>query len=463
MRMDSTRDELETWDREHVWHPFTPMQQYAAERPLIIERAEGCLLYDLDGRSYIDGVASLWCNVHGHRVPELDEAVREQLDRVAHSTLLGPSNLPAIALARKLVTLAPPGLNRVFFSDDGATAVEAALKIAFQYWRQRAQPRPGKTKFLTPMGAYHGDTVGSVSLGRSEPFHAGLAPLLFPTLRAPAPYCYRCPLGLERRSCQIDCIAALEDLVRRHHEELAAVVIEPLVQGAAGIIVAPEGYLKRAREVTREHDVLLIADEVAVGIGRTGTMFACEQEQVVPDILCVAKGLTGGYLPLAATLTTDAIFEAFLGRPEERKTFYHGHTYTGNPLGAAVALANLRLFETRGLLATLPAKIALLQSHLERMAALPHVGEVRQKGLMAGVELVADRSTKQPFPAAALMGRSVCTHARGLGALLRPLGDVVVIMPPLAIELPLLEELCSIVTRAITEVCGADGEGAVKS
>jgi adenosylmethionine-8-amino-7-oxononanoate aminotransferase len=450
--MEPNRADLEKWDREHVWHPFTPMQQYAAEQPLIIERAEGCLLYDLDGKAYIDGVSSLWCNVHGHRVPELDQAVRAQLDRVAHSTLLGLANVPSIELARKLVTLAPPGLNRVFFSDDGATAVEAALKMAFQYWRQRDDPRPGKTKFLTPMGAYHGDTVGSVSLGHSEPFHAGLTPLLFPTLRAPAPYCYHCPLGLERRSCHLDCIEALEDLVRRHHHELAAVVIEPLVQGAAGIIVAPEGYLRRAREVTRAHDVLLIADEVAVGVGRTGTMFACEQEQVAPDILCVAKGLTGGYLPLAATLTTDAIYNAFLGRPEERKTFYHGHTYTGNPLGAAVALANLRLFESRGLLAALPARIELLHRHLERIETLPHVGDVRQKGLMAGIELVADRTTKRPFPVAALMGRAVCRHARALGAVIRPLGDVVVIMPPLGIELGMLEELCEIVYQSIVEV-----------
>jgi adenosylmethionine-8-amino-7-oxononanoate aminotransferase len=459
--MYSSREDLEKWDREHVWHPFTPMQLYAAERPLIIERAEGCLLFDLDGRPYIDGVASLWCNVHGHRVPELDRAVRRQLGRVAHSTLLGVSNVPAIELARKLVTLAPPGLTRVFFSDDGSTAVEAALKLAFQYWRQREDPRPRKTKFLTPMGAYHGDTVGSVSLGRAEPFHAGLAPLLFPTLRAPAPYCYRCPLGLERRTCHTDCVEALADLVRRHHEELAAVVIEPLVQGAAGMIVAPEGYLRRAREVTREYDVLLIADEVAVGFGRTGTMFACEQEEVTPDFLCVAKALTGGYLPLAATLTTDEIFRAFLGRPEEGKTFFHGHTYTGNPLGAAVAVENLELFESRGLLAALPAKTELLRRHLERIATLPHVGDVRQKGLMAGIELVADRATKRPFPSGALMGRAVGLHARTLGALIRPLGDVVVIMPPLAIELPLLEELCEIVYRSISEVCSAyDGSSA---
>jgi adenosylmethionine-8-amino-7-oxononanoate aminotransferase len=451
--MEATREQLEQWDREHVWHPFTPMQTYAADTPLIIERAEGCLLIDLDGNRYIDGVSSLWCNVHGHRVPQLDDAIRQQLDQVAHSTLLGLANVPAIKLARKLVELAPAGLTHVFFSDDGATAVEVALKMAFQYWRQRPEPRPGKTRYLALSSAYHGDTVGSVSLGGVEHFHALFAPLLFPVLRAPSPYCYRCPLGLERSRCHIDCVEVLVDLVRRHHEELAAVVIEPLVQGAAGIIVAPEGFLRRVREVTAEHGVLLIADEVAMGFGRTGTLFACEQEGVVPDFLCVAKGLTGGYLPLAATLTTDEIYCAFLGRPEEGRTFYHGHTYTGNPLGAAVALASLELLEQGKLLATLPEKSALLRRHLDRIAALPWVGDVRHKGLLAGIELVADRATKRPFPAQLRMGHAVCKRARAHGALLRPLGDVLVVMPPLAIEPALLDRLGDIVHDSIREVC----------
>jgi adenosylmethionine-8-amino-7-oxononanoate aminotransferase len=451
--MEASRAQLEQWDREHVWHPFTPMQSYAAETPLIIERAEGCFLIDLDGNRYLDGVSSLWCNVHGHRVPELDDAVREQLDQVAHSTLLGLSSVPAIKLARKLVELAPAGLEHVFFSDDGATAVEVALKMAFQYWRQRPEPRPGKTRYLALSSAYHGDTVGSVSLGGVEPFHALFAPLLFPVLRAPSPYCYRCPLGLERSRCRIDCAEELAALVRRHHEELAAVVIEPLVQGAAGMIVAPEGFLRRVREVTAECDVLLIADEVAMGFGRTGTLFACQQEGVRPDLLCVAKGLTGGYLPLAATLTTGEIYRAFLGRPEEGKTFYHGHTYTGNALGAAVALANLELLERSKLLAALPAKSARLRQHLDRIAGLPWVGDVRHKGLLAGIELVADRATKRPFPAPLRLGHAVCKRARRHGAILRPLGDVIVLMPPLAIEPDLLDRLGAIVSDSIREVC----------
>jgi adenosylmethionine---8-amino-7-oxononanoate aminotransferase len=436
-----TREQLEQWDRDHVWHPFTPMQAYAAEKPLIIARAHGCFLVDLDGREYLDGVSSLWCNVHGHCVPEIDAAVREQLDAVAHSTLLGISNVPAIRLARRLVELAPPGLNHVFYSDDGATAVEVALKMAFQYWRQALDPKPDKTKFLALQGAYHGDTLGDVSVGDQARFHYLFAPLLFPTLRAPNPYCYRCPLGLERASCRIDCADALAVLVREHADELAAVVIEPLVQGAAGMIVAPEGYLKKVREVTRRHNVLLIADEVAVGFGRTGTMFACSQEDVAPDFLCVAKGLTGGYLPLAATLTTDEVFNAFLGPADAGRTFFHGHTYTGNPLGAAAALASLDLLTAPTGLAALPAKVERLRTHLNRMRDLPIVGDVRQKGLMAGVELVKDRKTRQPFSPRERMGTRACRMAREQGVLLRPLGDVVVVMPPLAIDVNLLDRL----------------------
>jgi adenosylmethionine-8-amino-7-oxononanoate aminotransferase len=449
--MNPTREELEHWDREHVWHPFTPMQVYSEERPLIIERAEGCFLFDLDGKSYIDGVSSLWCNVHGHRVPQLDEAIRAQLDRVAHSTLLGISNVPAIELARRLVMVAPPGLTRVFFSDDGATAVEIALKMAFQFWRQCPDPRSAKTKYLSLNAAYHGDTLGAVSVGDLARFHHLFAPLLFPVIHAPPPYCYRCPLGLERATCKIDCVEELARLVEEHAESLAAVVVEPLVQAAAGMITAPPGYLRRIREVTRAHDVLLIADEVAVGFGRTGTMFACQQEDVMPDFLCLAKGLTGGYLPLAATLTTEEVFAAFLGRPEDGRTFYHGHTYTGNPLGAAVALANLDLLQ-REVLPALPGKVEQLRGILSRMAELPCVGEVRQNGLMAGVELVRDRRIKERFPSDLRMGARVCRAMRDEGVLLRPLGDVIVIMPPLAIEPSLLDRIGDVLYNALNVI-----------
>jgi adenosylmethionine-8-amino-7-oxononanoate aminotransferase len=453
--MNPTRRQLEQWDHDHVWHPFTPMKQYAQEKPLIIARAHGCFLEDLDGNEYLDGVSSMWCNVHGHRVPELDDAIRAQLDAVAHSTLLGSANVPSIRLARRLVELAPPGLTRVFYSDDGATAVEIALKMAFQYWRQCPEPRPQKTRFLALNGAYHGDTLGDVSVGDLARFHHLFAPLLFPTIRAPNHYCYRCPLGLERKTCRIDCVESLVALVRQHAETLAAVVIEPLMQGAAGMIAAPEGYLCRAREVTHKHNVLLIADEVAVGMGRTGTLFACEQEGVVPDFLCLAKGLTGGYLPLAATLTTEDIFRAFLGRPEEGRTFYHGHTYTGNQLGCAAALANIDLLCSSGILTQMPEKIERLRQHLERVAALPCVGDVRQRGLMAGIELVQDRATKTPFPAALRIGAHIGRLARERGLLLRPLGDVIVVMPPLAIDLSLLDRLCDVLYNCLIELGGS--------
>jgi adenosylmethionine-8-amino-7-oxononanoate aminotransferase len=458
--MVPSREQLERWDRDHVWHPFTPMQTYAGERPVIIERARGCMLVDLDGNEYIDGVSSLWCNVHGHQVPQLDQAIRDQLDQVAHSTLLGLANVPSIRLARRLVELAPPGLSHVFFSDDGATAVEVALKMAFQYWRQCSNPQPQKTKFLALHSAYHGDTLGDVSVGDLARFHHLFAPLLFPIVRAPTHFCYRCPLGLKRASCQIDCVEALVSLVREHHETLAAVVIEPLMQAAAGMVAAPEGYLRQVREITRQMNVLLIADEVAVGMGRTGTLFACDRENVVPDFLCLAKGLTGGYLPLAATLTTEDVYRSFLGRPEQRKTFYHGHTYTGNPLGAAVALANLDLLagadsmrgQAGGLLATLPAKIDRLSQHLRRMADLPHVGDIRQQGLMAGIELVQDKQSKTPFPTERRAGAVICRAARDQGVFLRPLGDVIVIMPPLAIDDSLMDRLCTVVYNCLASI-----------
>jgi adenosylmethionine---8-amino-7-oxononanoate aminotransferase len=449
------KEQLIDWDRRHVWHPFTPMQAYLEEPPLVVSEARGCLLIDVDGREYVDGVSSLWCNVHGHRVPQIDQAVREQLDRVAHSTLLGLASVPSIRLAKRLVDLAPPGLTRVFFSDDGATAVEVALKMAFQYWRQCPTPRPKKTRFLSLSNAYHGDTLGDVSVGDVGRFHQTFEPLLFRPIKAPSPYCYRCPLGLERATCKIDCAEEVVRLIRQNADELAAVVMEPLVQGAAGIITAPEGYLRRVREVTRECGVLLIADEVAVGFGRTGSLFACSQEDVSPDFLCVAKGLTGGYLPVAATLTTEPVYEAFLGPPEAGRTFYHGHTYTGNALGCAAALANLELMTGPGGMDAVPAKAERLRGLLQRLREIPLVGDVRQRGLMAGVELVKDRHTKEAFPAALRLGHRVCLRMRDKGVILRPLGDVVVVMPPLAIDDASLDRIGAALYETLREVASS--------
>ncbi len=324
--------------------------------------------------------------------------------------------------------------------------------MAFQYWRQKPEPEPARTRFVALGGAYHGDTLGDVSLGGVERFHALFGPLLFPVLRAPAPHCYRCPLGLERPGCALACLDPVERLLAEHPGEVAAIVVEPLVQGAAGIIVHPEGYLRGLRELSRKYDTLLIADEVAVGFGRTGRLFACEREEVVPDFLCLAKGLTGGYLPLAATLTTEQIHTAFHGTAAEGKTFHHGHTYGGNPLGASVALANLQVFDEERTLERLQPTIAHLAERLEEMAALPHVGDVRQVGLIAGVELVADRETKARFPATQQVGPRVCARARQHGLLIRPLGDVLVIMPPLSIGVDALDTMIDVMIECVRTI-----------
>jgi adenosylmethionine-8-amino-7-oxononanoate aminotransferase len=418
--------ELAAIDKRVLWHPFTQQQGWCEEEPLIIERAAGCTLYDTDGNRYLDGVSSLWCNVHGHAHPAIDRAVREQLDRVAHTTMLGLSHPGAIELADRLVALAPPGLERVFYSDNGSTAAEVALKMAFQYWRHRGEP--GRDGFVCLRDAYHGDTIGSVSVGGIDLFHACFGPLLFDAWQA--------------EPGDVEDMAAL---LREHAGRVAAVIVEPLVQGAAGILTHPDGYLRAVRELCDEHDVLLICDEVATGFGRTGTMFACEQEDVAPDLMCVAKGLTGGYMPLAATLASERIYEAFLGEHDEFRTFFHGHTYTGNPLACAAALATLDVFERERTLATLQPKIALLHELLEELVVpLPAVRAVRRRGFMVGIEL-------RDFPADVRMGHEVTRAARRRGAVIRPLGDVVVLMPPLAMSADELSHLVQITAASVAE------------
>ncbi len=449
------RRRLEDDDRRFLWHPFTQMRAWEQEPPLVIERGEGPWLWDIYGRRYLDGVSSLWTNVHGHRHPRLDAAVREQLDRVAHSTLLGLSNVPAIRLARKLVEIAPRGLTRVFFSDNGSTAVEVGLKIAFQHFQQKSPAEPRRTKFVKFRHAYHGDTLGSVSVGGIELFHSIYRPLLFDALTAESPTCYRCPLGKTFPDCQIACLSSLEQVLASHGPEVAAVVVEPLVQGAAGMIVQPPGWLARVADLARRAGALLLADEVAVGFGRTGTMFACEAEGVRPDILALAKGLTGGYLPLAATLVTEEIYRSFLGAPEEFRTFFHGHTYTGNPLAAAAALATIEVFEGEGTLDRLRPAIGHLARRLEEVKALPHVGDVRQRGVLVGIELVRDRGTKADYPPAEQVGARVCRACRPRGVILRPLGNVVVLNPPLCVGTAEVDLLVDAVKAALLEVTGA--------
>lgn len=436
-------------DLRHLWHPFTQQQVWPDDDPLIIERAEGNHLIDDLGRRYLDGVSSLWVTVHGHRKREIDEAVRAQLDRVAHSTLLGLSSVPAVELAAKLVAIAPGGLTRVFYSDSGSTSVEIAVKMAYQYWRQKG--RPEKRRFVALQEAYHGDTVGSVSVGGIDLFHATFRDLLFEVDRIPTPYEYRWPGPGE---CLEQCVRAAAELLERRGKEIAGLVVEPLVQGAAGMLVQPRGYLSRLAELCRRHEVLLICDEVATGFGRTGTMFAVEQEGVRPDLMCVAKGLTGGYLPLAATLATEEIYSAFLGGVAEKRTFFHGHTYTGNPLACAAALANLELFERERTLERMRPAMDALAEELARVAELPHAGEVRRRGMMLGVELVKDRRTKEEYAYGDRVGHRVCLAVRKRGVILRPLGSVVVLMPPLSLTVEEAHHLGGAVREAIVEVTG---------
>ena len=441
-----TPEELQHSDRTNLWHSFTQMAEY---EPLIFERAKGCTLTDVEGHEYLDGVSSLWCNIHGHRHPKLDAAITLQLEKVAHVTSLGCSNPTTIRLARRLVDLAPDGLQHVFFSSDGSSAVEVALKLAFQFWQQRDDPRPDKTKFVALENAYYGDTLGSVSVGGVERFHAMFEPLLFKVSRLPMPDSYRRPEGIARDAAAEYYLQQAENLLRENHGQIAALVMEPLVQGAAGMVCHPPGYLRGIRELTQKYDVLLIADEVAVGMGRTGRLFACQHEEVSPDLLCLGKGLTGGYLPLAATLATGEIWNAFLGTYDESKSFFHGHTYSGNPLSAAVAIATLDVFEEERTLEQLQPKIARLEEHLVRIAELPLVGDVRGRGLLAGIELVADRRTKEPLPWREQWGQRGCRHALSEGVWLRPLGSVVVIMPPLSVSLDELDQICNAVYNGI--------------
>ncbi len=456
LRLPLSADEIQALiaaDHKHVWHPFTQMQEWCEQPCMIVAAGEGAYVIDVEGNRYLDGISSLWVNVHGHRRREIDDAVHDQLDRIAHSTLLGTANVPSIRLAEKITRLAPEGLTRVFYSDNGSTAVEVALKIAFQYWQQQENPKKReKRQIVSFCNAYHGDTLGAVSVGGIDLFHGKYGPLLFPARKVRYPDCYRCHLGLTLPECGIACLEELEKLMEREADTLAALVIEPLVQGAAGMIMAPPGHLKAVEDLCRKHDVLLIADEVAVGWGRTGRLFGVDQEGVRPDLLAMAKGLTGGYLPLAATLTTERIYEAFLGPCEEEKTFFHGHSYTGNPLAAAAALASVEIFEKEKTVEALQPKIKHLAAGLERFWNLEHVGDVRQRGFMVGIELVEDTATKRSYPSRERIGMKVAMEARRHGVLLRPLGDVMVLMPPFIVTLEEIDKLLDVTYRCVEAI-----------
>jgi adenosylmethionine-8-amino-7-oxononanoate aminotransferase len=479
---------LERADKTYIWHPFTQMKDWEQEVPIVIIEGEGCFIKDIYGKWYLDGISSVWVNLLGHRRKEIDDAVKEQIDRMSHSTLLGLSNVPAIKLAERLIKImkgsnpggrktpcklphnnhsTPPlkkggiggfesggsinsSLSKVFYSDNGSTSVEVALKMAFQYWKHKGVD--GKHSFLSLNNAYHGDTLGAVSVGGVDIFHKTFKPLLFKTFKAPSPYCYRCELGLEYPDCGFSCIDKMEKILKEHNNEVAALIMEPLIQAAGGMIVSPPGYLKSVRDLCRKYNVLMIADEVATGFGRTGKMFACEHEDISPDIMCLSKGITGGYMPLAVTLATEEIYNAFLGEFKELKTFFHGHSFTGNPVACAAALACLDVFEKEDILKRLQPKIEILQEGLNEISDLVHVGNVRNTGLMAGVELVVNKDTKESYAWEEKMGWKVAYKARDNGVFVRPLGNVIVIMPPLVISLENLKQMLNVIREAIDEV-----------
>ena len=445
-------DRLLAADAQCVWHPFTPMRQWpggAGDPGRLIVAGEGFHVIDAQGRRFVDGFSSLWCNLHGHQVARIDRAIRDQLDRIAHSTLLGHAQTASIDLAERLVRLTPPGLGKVFYSDSGATAVEVALKMAYQYWHNRGQVE--RRRFIALRESYHGDTIGSVSLGGISTFHEVFHPLLFETTFVDCPNAYRHPAGPEAGHVAL---RQIEALLTDSPGEFCAVIVEPLCQGAAGMLIHPAGFLAGVRELPRSHDTLLIAAEVAPGFARTGKLFACAHEQVSPDLMCLGKGLTGGYLPIAATMATQDIFDAFCGDLTEGKTFYHGHTYTGNALGCAAAVASIDLIAESGLLESLPAKVEQIRTRLAGLADHPNVGDIRQCGMMVGIELVADKAAKTPFDLAKRVGADVCLRARDRGVIIRPLGDVVVLMPAPAMDQATLADLLAAVTDTIHDFFG---------
>jgi len=451
--MTTDYDKLKQLDHRYLWHPFTQMQEWMGEEPCIISRADGNFLIDVQGRKYLDGVSSLWCNVHGHRKKELDEALRAQLEQIAHSTFLGLSHVPGIQLAEKLIGIAPKGLRRVFYSDSGATAVEIAMKMAVQYWQLKGEKQ--RTRIASLAESYHGDTVGSMSLGYSETFHRFYKELLFPVLRLTPPHVFRYYQHMSEAGALHAAVNEAEEKLAADKDTLAALIMEPLMQGAAGMWAQPPGYVQALQDICRRHGVLFILDEVATGFGRTGRMFACEHANVAPDLLCLAKGITGGYLPLAATLSTEEIFSAFLGEYKEFKTFFHGHTYTGNPLGCAVASANLALFERENTIDNMQPRIEYLRTRLrEEFLSLPHVSDVRQWGYMVGIELVQDKARAKDYLAEERIGYKVILEARKRSVMIRPLGDVIILMPPLSItdgELAALLDAVHDSIAAVTE------------
>lgn len=439
--------ELKKKDIKYIWHPFTQMKDYETEEPIIIEKGKGIYLWDTEGNKYIDGISSWWVNTLGHSHPRLNKALKDQSEKIEHVLLAGFSHEPAIELAERLVKLTPEPLTKVFYSDNGSTAVEVALKTAFQYWQQTGFPE--KTKFVALKNAYHGDTLGAVSVGGTDIYHKIYKPLLFEIFQADSPYCYRCPANKCRNSCNTECLSSVETVFKENSEQIAGIIIEPLVQAAGGMIMYPAEYLTKLRLLCDKYNILLIDDEVAMGFGRTGKMFAFEHAEIIPDITCFAKGLTAGYLPLAVTMTTDKIYMAFYDDYKNLKTFFHGHSFTGNPLAAAVAVENLKILEEERIIESIQPKIKKLAKELEKFKALECVGDVRQTGLIGAVELVKNKETKEPYPFEERIGSKIYKEALKRGAIIRPLGSVIYFMPPYVITEEEIKTLTDIAYESI--------------
>ncbi|MDB6024116.1 MAG: adenosylmethionine-8-amino-7-oxononanoate aminotransferase apoenzyme [Verrucomicrobiales bacterium] len=462
-------------DHKHVWHPFTQMKDWLKQEPIVIVEGKGAVLRDVNGREYLDANSSIWTNLHGHKHPKINAAIQRQLKKISHSSALGFANEPASLLAKNLVDAAnpkfprsafrAPRLNKVFFSDDGSTAMEVALKLAYQFSRRTGKQRP---KFLSLDGAYHGDTIGAVSLGHIDLFHKAYSGLLFKTDKTPSPYCYRCPHNRAKperadardyRKCNWECVSTVEKKFsdqKKRGESYAGFVFEPLMQGAAGMIPQPKGWLQKTSEIARGHGTLLIADEVMTGFGRTGggTPFASHNENVQPDLIALAKGLTGGYLPMAATLTTQKFFDAFLGEYDEFKTFFHGHSFTGNQLGAAAALASLEILQSQKSTNDRERLETVFSKELQTLWPLKNFGDIRQVGLIAGIELVKDWQTRERFTLAERAGIRVCEAMARRGVLTRPVGSVIVLMPPYCTTGAQMQKMVSALRESIEELFG---------
>lgn len=443
---------MDSWiekDLKYSWHPYTQMKDYQSFGPMLIERAEGIKLYDSDGKFYYDTISSWWCNVHGHSHPKIKTAIKKQLDTLDHVLFAGITHKPAIELSEKLIAISPESLTRIFFTDNGSTAVETALKMSFQYWYNL--DKKNKTKFVSLDMSYHGDTVGAMSVGGASVFNEVFEKLLFDSFKVPSPYCYRCPVGKCKDTCDIECIKPLEECFKQHHNKIAGMIFEPLLMAAAGMVIYPVRYLEKAAQLAKKYDIHLIADEVATGFGRTGKMFAIEHANLQPDFMCVSKGLTSGTLPLAATLTTDKVYDAFYDDFDKHKTFYHGHTFTANPIGCATALATLDIFEQEQTLKKAQDLITILHDGMEKFRALDFVGDVRCLGMVGAIELVQNKETKEPFDAKDRVGLNVYKEGLKENLLLRPLGNVIYLCPPLCTTKAQLKDILTRMYTAVTK------------